>query len=368
MTISNLAPPRFALPRDGLPICATRRIEPREMSPDQLDEYLAAGWYRIGQSMMYCDFVTMERDTTGVLWTRVPLEDYSFKRSLRRTRNKVERDFSVEVGPLTHDTEHELLYQRYLTTTSGTRAEDLCELRGVSSPNGADIFDTYEVSVRDGDRLIAFSWFDRGATSIQSITGVYDPDYASYSLGIYTMLRELRYGIDEGLTHFYAGYVLCGDSTMDYKLRTGHVWCLDRPAAQWRAWEEVEAEDLDPLQRTRDALLEARDGMREIRCALHVNDHFTLSAVAPNLTSCLAYHVALLCGPTFAGMVLALCWDSALEQYELLRCIRATLTSPQTRQVLVDELFVVSGSLGQYADIDSAVAAVRHELDGSLIH
>ena len=44
---------------------------------------------------------------------------------------------------------------------------------------------------QNNNKLVAFSVFDKGADSIQSIKGVYDYDYSEHSLGIYSMILEI---------------------------------------------------------------------------------------------------------------------------------------------------------------------------------
>lgn len=345
-------------PTDERPPCASRSRELNTLTQAELDAYLASGWYRIGARMTYCEYLSSREHPRGVVWTRVPLEGYSFRKSLRRTRRKVERDFDVQVHPAAHDEEHEALYARYLDVAPGERSEDLWEFKGGAL--GEALFETWEVSVRDGDELIAFSWFDRGERSLQSLVGAYAPEYARYSLGFYTMLRELQFGIDEGLSYFYAGYVLCGDDSMDYKLRTGHIECLERPSGRWRPLEEFDLEEFNPVRRTEQALSRARDDVEALAgWEIHENPHFALGAWAPNLASCLAYpHVLWPPGPPHGAEALALAWDSTAQFYELLQCMRGALSSPDG-EVLVDDLIVVTRSLGRWDTLEEVAAAIR---------
>ena len=92
------------------------------------------------------------------------------------------------------------------------------------------MFDTREVRVWNGDRLVAFSWFDLGRESVQSLIGVYEPSMARQSLGFYTMLLEVQHALEQGLRFHYPGYVLPGDPAM---LST--KWKLQRAAKQYKA-------------------------------------------------------------------------------------------------------------------------------------
>ena len=72
----------------------------------------------------------------------------------------------------------------------GERAESLAHV--VGGERGRALFDTREVSVWSQDRLIAFSWYDLGERSVQSLIGVYDPAFSKHSLGLYTLLLQME--------------------------------------------------------------------------------------------------------------------------------------------------------------------------------
>ena len=338
------------------PACATRREAPDVLAREQLDALLERGWYRVGQTMIWCEVVTPDEASLGVIWTRVPIAGYAYKKSLRRVMRRVERDFDVRVVPARVTPEHERVYQLYLTKARGERAPDMAAVRG---QRPIELFDTWAVEIRDGDELIAFSWFDRGETSLQSILCAYDPAYSAYGLGIYTLLREIRYGIDHGMDYFYAGYVICGDPAMDYKLRTGHIEVLDRRMGQWRPLEEVDMHQLDPIERARRALAHAQHALGGDVPIRH-NPHHSVGAHSPSLARCLGYPMFLVCEEHAEGrLLIAMAWDSVESCYELLRCMSATIRDSRTNEVLIDNLYVVEASLGVYEDVREAAHAVE---------
>ena len=54
------------------------------------------------------------------------------------------------------------------------------------------------VQVRDGDKLIAVGYFDKGKTAIAGILNMYHPDYKQYSPGKFLMLKKLEYALSQG--------------------------------------------------------------------------------------------------------------------------------------------------------------------------
>ena len=337
---------------DNRPACATQHISPTHLSPGMLDDYLAHGWYRIGQHMIYCEYISWKQGMSGVIWTRVPLEGYTLSKSLRKKHRKIERHFEVTVHPARIDAAHRATYKKYLSVAPGERSQHLEDVLFGGQPDRG-LFDTWEVEIvhRESGELAAFSWFDRGETSLQSIIGVYDPAYGSYGLGQYTMIREILMGIEYGLDHYYAGYILCDDEAMHYKLSTGHIEFLDRTRGEWVEEERLDVQEHDPIQRTHDALALAQQTQTFANWQFYSNRHFELSAYAPNLKSCLAYPLVLWHTESeHSPFVLVLAWDSVTARYELLRCLRGVLATPDG-SVTIRDLFVVDRSLDHFDDL-----------------
>jgi leucyl-tRNA---protein transferase len=215
----------------------TEKHFPASLSSEELDVYLERGWYRMGQTIFTCHFLFFEDSLYSPIWTRLPLKGYQFRKTMRRICRNVEDKFRVEVRPGVIDAEKEGLFQVYRNAFKGRLSANL--RHSLLDNTDSNIFETHEVAVYNGDRLIAFSFFDLGKDSIASIKGVYHPDYSSYSLGFYTMLREIKFGIEQGFQFYYPGYVVPGFPRFDYKLRVGEpqrVQFYDLKQGKWLAY------------------------------------------------------------------------------------------------------------------------------------
>ncbi len=189
------------------------------ISGEELDAYLGKGWYRLGQIVFTSHFIFFEEKLYSPIWIRLPLGQSEFRKSLRKIKHKVESSFRVVVKPAKITASKERLYQKYRHNFNGTIAPTL--VNSLQDDHLTNIFDSFNVEVYHGRKLIAFSIFDIGENSIASIKGVYDPAYSNYSLGIYTMLREIEFGQEKGFKFYYPGYIVPGHSRFDYKLRIG---------------------------------------------------------------------------------------------------------------------------------------------------
>ncbi|MFT4974201.1 MAG: hypothetical protein ACI8S6_000083, partial [Myxococcota bacterium] len=73
-------------------------VHPTSLSPEALDAYLERGWYRMGQSVFTCRFVTFNGTLFPTIWVRLPLQGYTFRKSLRRRMRRNSHRFTIEVG------------------------------------------------------------------------------------------------------------------------------------------------------------------------------------------------------------------------------------------------------------------------------
>lgn len=233
---------------------------PEMLLPEELDAYLSRGWYRMGQTVFTTHFLCFGRSYYSAIWVRLPLSGYKFRKSLRKIYRRVEQTFESQVGKATITPEKERLYRRYKASFSGMLAPTLRD--ALMDGEDFNIFRTYEVRVYDKDQLIALSYFDLGSHSSASIMGIYDPSYKKHSLGLYTMVKEIEYSLEQQLLYYYPGYVVPGYPRFDYKLRIGDVEYFDLSLQSWRPYGSLKEEGKTPLERMTRQLHEMQQYLR----------------------------------------------------------------------------------------------------------
>jgi arginine-tRNA-protein transferase len=165
---------------------------------------------------------------------RVLVRNFSCSHSLRRLLRRNQARFRVETGPAHIDEAKEGLYQYQKQAFKGYIFDTLEEFLFAQVPEG--LFNTHEIRVYEGDKLVAASFFDVGKQAVASLIGLYDPAYRRHSLGLYTMLQEVLWAQESGKQFFYPGYVLLGNDSFDYKMRLGHLQYYD-----WQGrWHRIE--------------------------------------------------------------------------------------------------------------------------------
>lgn len=274
---------------------------PRHLEPDQLDQLLARGWFRMRRSMFTTRYLLDDKGLHTAIWARLRLDGYAFKAGLRRRLRKLDQRFDISIMPARPGPDERALYRRYVDHVQGDRPDELGEVLGEQSGLRTP-FDTWQVSIHDGDRLAAFSLFDLGGAAIQSIIGVYEPDYAAHGLGFGTMLLEIRFGLEHGLEYHYPGYVVDGVPAFDYKRRVGDLEYRDPATRQWRLLSTLDMETLPDraLQRRLSRVATALQA-KGLPATLTCYPPFQLVHVHGAHKRCMAEPLFVVCGEVAPG-------------------------------------------------------------------
>jgi len=191
---------------------------PDALAPAELDAYLEAGWFRMGQTIFTTNFLHFKDRFYSAVWLRIVLADLVDS----KTEKKLARQnsiFRLEIKQAVLDDEKENLFALYRKNVAFEASASLQML--LFGKANRTIYNTYEVVVYDDDRLIAAGFFDLGAASAEGITSFYDPAYRKYSLGKYLIFQKINFCKKRGLQYFYPGYFVPGYSFFDYKLDIG---------------------------------------------------------------------------------------------------------------------------------------------------
>lgn len=185
-----------------------------------LDDYLAIGWYRIGQIIFTTDYILQHEGWKRVFWLRFRLDTFCFRQKPKKLL-QLNSCFDVQFKPLVLTEELESLYQVYLQQldfeASPTLQSNFFNYRLIEDPNHS-VFDSELIEIRDHGRLIAAGIFDKGENSIAGILNFFDPAYKKYGLGKLLMLLKIKYALEKGMKFYYPGYIVAGWSKFDYKL------------------------------------------------------------------------------------------------------------------------------------------------------
>ena len=214
------------------------------VTPAQLDTLLADGWRHFGTTFFRYSLGIYEFDIRLVIPLRVRLSQFSLSKSQRRVLRE-NADVHVSIRPIEITDESVVLFERHKTRFTTGVPDSIYDF--LSDAPARVPCEAREVTVRLDGRLIAVSYFDVAENAVSAIYGMFDPDLASRSLGIFTMLKEIEFATDTGKELYYQGYSYDGPSFYDYKKRFRGTESFDWKG-NWKpfcAGEEFTADNTD---------------------------------------------------------------------------------------------------------------------------
>jgi leucyl-tRNA---protein transferase len=217
---------------------------PESLPQKILDIYLAAGWYRMQQTIFTTDIISKEDSLVPVFWLRHLTAAYTPSTSHKKI-SKAGNKFTAHVVPFTITDELENLYQLYRASVDFDISPSLQDsLLGEATQS---IYYTTCIAIRDGHTLIAAGIMDEGENSNAGILNFYHPDYARYSLGKLLILQKMHYTRQQGKAYYYTGYMSTAFPKFDYKLWVGTncTEVYNRHTETWVPWAQVNNTILD---------------------------------------------------------------------------------------------------------------------------
>lgn len=299
---------------------------PETLPSRLLDLYLERGWYRMGQAIFTTHFLSFEDSILSAIWTRLDLQGYTFRKSLRKLMRRNSQLFTHHIRPAMVDEKREWLFYKYRESFPAELAPSIEDY--LFEGHASSVFDTWEVAIYQNDKLVAISYFDKGHKGAESIIGIYDPDLKAHSLGFYSMLIEMQHCQEQGIRYYYPGYVVPGNPRFDYKLRIGPVEYYDLKSHDWKPHAELTKEEI-PLDKMRSSLLKMKRLASErddIHIPLLYNPLFEATLISyleeEAAGHFLDFPVMLFCGraPETARFYLVV-YDPRTSSYNLLCCI-----------------------------------------------
>ncbi len=297
---------------------------PESLTSTELDTYLEQGWYRMGQSIFTTNFIHFKSEMYSTVWLRVLLNEF-LEDSTQQKLFKRNTRFQTAIAPAMLTEEKEELYARYKQSLPFSPSDSLHSLL-FSSTDKKSIYNTYEVTVCDGDRLIAVGFFDMGETSAAGISSVYDPDYKKYSLGKYLIYQKIRFCKNQKLRYFYPGYFVPGYPFFDYKLTIARpaLQFLQLSSQSWLGIENFSGESI-PYQVMHEKLLQAQRLLLQLQCVSRVVKYEFFDAnLIPDLRDAelFDFPVFLFCDSNVAEYVSPiLVFDVHDAHYHLYTCV-----------------------------------------------
>jgi leucyl-tRNA---protein transferase len=205
-----------------------------QATPEQMDELWAQGWRHFGAYFFRYSVARQWGSKNIVQPLRVDLAQFAASRSQKRALAR-NRDLRVVIRETFIDEDKTNLFYRHRERFNDNIPDSLYTF--LSDEPARVPCRNQEISVYDGDRLVAASFLDIGRIATSAVYAMFEPDEAKRSLGIFTMLEAIRYSRELGCLYYYPGYAYRESSIYDYKknfaaleyLNWSHGWQPLRP-------------------------------------------------------------------------------------------------------------------------------------------
>lgn len=186
------------------------------VTPVEHDQLLADGWRHFGQQFFRYNLALYEGEIRFVIPLRIRLSEFRLAKSHERILRK-NSDVEVNVEPVDLTIEVLDLFDRHKRRFKQHTPESIFTF--IAERPEDEPSETYQQTLMLGDRLLAAGFFDVGERSVSAIYTAFDPDETRRSLGVFTILKEIEFAVENGMEFYYLGYSYSGRSFYDYKKR-----------------------------------------------------------------------------------------------------------------------------------------------------
>lgn len=191
---------------------------------DEAAALLGSGWRRFGEFFFRPDCP----DCQACRPVRLDAPALVLTPSQRRVWHR-NSDVEFRVAPLEFRDEYYRLYENHSRVRFG-KATDLEDFRRTYFQPAVPAFVT---EYRVGGTLAGLGFCDEGSDCLSSVYFVFHEDFASRSLGIYSVLRECALAVERGRRWYNLGYWVEGNTTMAYKGRFEPRQTMDWSTGRW---------------------------------------------------------------------------------------------------------------------------------------
>lgn len=210
-----------------------------QVSPEQTDLLLSEGWRHFGEHFYRYNLGYYKYDIRTVYALRVNLGKFSFSKNQRRILKRNE-DLRIVIRPIEVTPEKEALFERHKQRFEYGVPDSLYDF--LSYEPATVPCEGLEVCAYREKELLAAAFFDVGNESVSSVYAMFAPEETSRrSLGILTMLLEIKYALEQGKKFYYHGYAYEGNSFYDYKKRFRGLESYDW-VGSWNDFREEDSE------------------------------------------------------------------------------------------------------------------------------
>lgn len=214
------------------------KLPARRLTIDEFDFVLEKGVRRSGMFLYH----TACGSCNACEPSRVDVHAFKWRDTFRRIKNRGDRSFRIQASRPVLDDSHLRLFNLHRTIRGlGDLDRDYraCDYEGFLVQSCCS--ETVELSYWLENELVAVSIIDCGRTSLSAVYSYFDPQHSRYSLGTYSILKQIEFARSSGRKYVYLGMFVANNSHLNYKSRfTPQERYID---GHWKRFEEHNSEN-----------------------------------------------------------------------------------------------------------------------------
>lgn len=191
------------------------RLPARTLRPAELSQRLAAGDRRQGL-VLYRPSCPACRACEAI---RIDTGCFELSKSLRRTLRRGDRALQVKIGPSELSDRRVELYNLHKSKRELLGDGDPIDRGGYQAFLVDTCTETFELRYLVDELLIGVAVVDRAEDALSAVYTYFDPDFECYSVGTYSILKQIQLCQEWGLRYLYLGLYVHDCRHMAYKTR-----------------------------------------------------------------------------------------------------------------------------------------------------
>lgn len=190
------------------------QFEAEQVSSEDMDYLWSVGFRHFGTYFFRYSSAPLDDKIGSIIPLRIDLDNFSLTKSQKKVKKK-NKDLKVIIRDTIIDEEKEDLFFIHSDRFVQNKPSSIYDFLSFEP----DIVPcaNKEICLYDGDILVAASFLDIGLNSTSSVYAIFHPDYGKRSPGIYTLILEIEYSIQNKKKYLYPGYAFREESFYDYK-------------------------------------------------------------------------------------------------------------------------------------------------------
>lgn len=189
------------------------RMPMAKLTGPQFDQRLAEGDRRSGTFL----YRTNCPQCTACEPIRVPVDPFQPSRSQRRAWRKGERELTTIVGEPTVDQQRIDMFNAHRLQRGLVSNDREIDQHGYEAFLIETCCDTFEICYFLDSQLVAVAICDDGDASVSAVYCFFDPAFSRYSLGTYSVLKQIELCQKWGKCYLYLGLYIAESPNMSYK-------------------------------------------------------------------------------------------------------------------------------------------------------